>query len=257
MSTQDAVGALEQLGLSNYEARVFVALQRLGSGTAEAISEVSEVPRSQVYGAADDLAERGLVEVTESSPKTYQPVSLAAAREQLTARIERERERAFENLDALQDEAATARRGRGVSTVRGRTPIDERIAALLETAQETAVFVAPEAASLTTEIADTLTEQAAAGVSVTLVTAEPTLDERFADDPLDVIVMGEDNPADFAGRALMVDGATILLAVSTADGSVEEEALWTAESSIGRILAEFMQSGMESGRQRQSGDSPL
>lgn len=250
MSTQDAIVALEQLGLSNYEARVFVALQRLGSGTAEAISEVSDVPRSQVYGAADDLAGRGLVEVTESSPKTYRPVSLAAAREQLTARIERERERAFENLDALQDEAATARRAHGVSTVRGQTPIDERIAALLATAQETAVFVAPEGASLTTEITDALREQAGAGISVTLVTAEPELGDRFANDPLDVIVMGEDNPADFAGRALMVDEATILLAVATDDGRVEEEALWTAESSIGRILAEFMQSGMESGRQR-------
>jgi len=255
MSTQDAVAALERLGLSSYEARVFVALQQLGSGTAEAISDVSEVPRSQVYGAADDLAERGLVEVTESSPKAYRPVSLPAAREQLTARIERERERAFENLDALQDEAAHDRREHGVSTVRGRTPIDERIAELLATAQNTAVFVAPEAASLTTGIADALRERAAADVTVTLVTAEPELGERFADGSVRVIVMGEDNPADFAGRALMVDEATILLAVATEAGSVEEEALWTAESSIGRILAQFMQSGMESGRQRQSEDS--
>jgi hypothetical protein len=61
--------------------------------------------------------------------------------------------------------------------------------------------------------------------------------------------MGEDNPADFAGRALMVDGSTVLLAVAT-DDAVGEEAMWTADTSIGNILAQFMQSGMESGRER-------
>jgi sugar-specific transcriptional regulator TrmB len=252
MSAQDAIAALARLGLSNYEARVFVALQQLGTGTAEAVSDVSEVPRSQVYGAADDLAERGLVEVTETTPKEYRPVSLGAAREQLTAELERERDRAFENLDALRDEAVPQRGSQGVSTLRGRHPIDERITDLLASATEAAVFVAPEADSLSTEIAAALRERATAGVAVTLVTATEDLEQRFADAPVDVIVMGEDNPADFAGRALMVDEATILLAVATDEDSVEEEALWTAESSIGRILAAFMQSGMESGRQRQS-----
>ncbi|WEL21536.1 helix-turn-helix domain-containing protein [Halorhabdus sp. BNX81] len=255
MSTQDAVESLRRLGLSKYEAGVFVALQQLGSGTAEAISDTSDVPRSQVYGAADDLAERGLVEVTQSTPKEYRPVSLTAAREQLTARIERERERAFENLDALQDEAAHDRRVQGVSTVRGRQPIDERIIALLETARDSAVFVAPAGSSLSPDIAASLRERATTGVNVVLVTAEPALGDRFDADPVHVIVMGEDNPADFAGRALMVDEATVLLAVARAEGGTEEEALWTAESSIGRILAQFMQSGMESGRQRQTDES--
>ncbi|WP_158855625.1 TrmB family transcriptional regulator [Halorhabdus sp. CUG00001] len=252
MSAQDAIAALERLGLSNYGARVFVALQQLGTGTAETISDVSEVPRSQVYGAADDLVERGLVEVTETTPKEYRPVSLGAAREQLTAELERERDRAFENLDAIRDEAANQQGSQGVSTLRGRQPIDERIADLLASATEVAVFVAPEADSLSTEIVDALRARASAGVAITLVTATAALQDRFAADPLEVIVMGEDNPADFAGRALMVDEATILLAVATGGDSVTEEALWTAESSIGRILAAFMQSGMASGRERNS-----
>ena len=253
MSSQDAAAALERLGLSNYEARVFVALQQLGSGTADAISNISEVPRSQVYGTADDLAERGLVEVTETTPKEYRPVSLRAARERLTERLERERERAFENLDGLQNAASQEQAGQGVSTLRGRQPIDERIATLLANAEETAVFVAPESASLSPRIADTLDEQAADGVDVTLVTAEERLQDHVSEG-VRVIVMGADNPADFAGRALMVDDATILLAVATEEGSVEEEALWTAESSIGRILAQFMQSGMESGQKRHAAD---
>ncbi|WP_254763976.1 TrmB family transcriptional regulator [Natrinema marinum] len=250
MSTQDAVAALKRLGLPNYEARVFVALQQLGTGTAQEVSDVSDVPRSQVYGAADDLVERGLVEVIESSPKQYRPVSLAAAREQLTDRLERERERAFENLADLRTESSGREDDGSVSTLRGRQPIDDRIAELVGTADSSVVFVAPEGDSLSDRIETALRDRATQGVFVTVVTAEQSERERFADSPITVIVMDEDNPADFAGRALMVDEETVLLSVATDDEVVDEEAMWTAGSSIGRILAQFMQSGIESGRDR-------
>jgi sugar-specific transcriptional regulator TrmB len=249
MSTQDAIAALRRLGLENYQAQVFVALQQLGAGTAADISDVSEVPRSQVYGAADDLVERGLAEVTESTPKEYRPVSLDAARAQLTERIEREQDRAFENLDALRTSEDEPTGEQAVSTLRGHQPIDDRIAELIARARARVVFVAPAASSLSTAIDEALRAAASDGVAVTVVTAEASVRERFADDPVDVVVMGEDNPADFAGRALMVDGSTVLLAVAT-DDAVGEEAMWTADTSIGHILAQFMQSGMESGRER-------
>ncbi|WP_226042250.1 helix-turn-helix domain-containing protein [Natrinema sp. DC36] len=252
MSTRDAVAALKRLGLPNYQARVFVALQELGEGTAQEISDVSEVPRSQVYGTADDLVERGLVELTESSPKRYRPVSLSAAREQLTDRLERERERAFENLAELRTTPPERADDGSVSTLRGRQPIDDRIAELLESADSSAVFVAPSENAISETIETTLRERAAEGVAVTVVTAEESGRERFADSPITVIVMGEDNPADFAGRTLMVDDSTVLLAVATDGDTVAEEAMWTAGSSIGRILAQFMQSGIESGKNRHS-----
>lgn len=251
MSEQDAVTSLQRLGLSSYESRVFVALQRLGTGTAEDVSDVSEVPRSQVYGAADDLAERGLIEVIESSPKRYRPVSLDAAREQLAARLEREQERAFESLDAIRETEPTRTGGQDISTLRGHQPIDERIATLIGRASETVAVVAPAADSLSADIVQTLHDQAEAGVDVTVLTAEPRVADRF-NESVQVIVMDEDNPADFAGRALMVDGTTVLLAVATDDSEpIEEEALWTGDTSIGRILAQFMQSGMDSGTDRQ------
>ncbi|WP_435115331.1 TrmB family transcriptional regulator [Halolamina sp. C58] len=252
MSTRDAVDALKRLGLSNYEARVFAALQRLGTGTAQEISDASAVPRSQVYGAADDLVERGLAELIASSPKEYRPVSLETAREQLGRRLERERDRAFENLAELRTEGDDGGTGGTVATLRGRQPIDDRVDDLLRTATERVVFVAPDARSIPTALAETLRERAREGVAVIVVTAEPGQRERFGDSPVRVFVMDEDNPGDFAGRALMVDGDTVLLSATT-DDAVGEEAMWTAESSIGRILAQFMQSGIDSGMERTDG----
>lgn len=253
MSEREAVAALRTLGLSNYEAQVFVALQELGGGTAQAVSEASAVPRSQVYGAADDLADRGLVEVVESSPKAYRPVDLSTAESLLTERLEAETERAFDRLESIRESTEDRPPESDVSTLRGRRPIDDRVATLVAAAAEQVVFVSPAAASMADSIAAALVDAGETGVSVTVVTAEPALRDRFADDPVEVFVMSADNPADFAGRALMVDEATVLLAAETDGGAIEEEALWTADSSIGRILAAFMRSGMESGRKRQGG----
>lgn len=249
MSTRDAVDALKRLGLSNYEARVFAALQRLGTGTAQAISDHSEVPRSQVYGAADDLAERGLIELVASSPKEYRPVSLETAREQLAQRLDREQDRAFENLHELRTETEDDDATGAVTTLRGRQPIDDRLGDLLRRAEQRVVFVAPDSRSIPTAVAETLRDRARDGVAVVVVTAEPDQRDRFTDSPVRVFVMDEDNPGDFAGRALMVDERTVLLSAVT-DDAVGEEAMWTAESSIGRILAQFMQSGLDSGMER-------
>ncbi len=250
MSEREATDALRTLGLSNYEAQVFVALQKLGSGTAQEVSQLSEVPRSQVYGAADSLAEQGLVEVVEASPKAYRPVALSTARELLNERLERETARAFDRLESLRATEADHGEGRDVSVLRGRQPIDDRIAALVRSADHTVVFVSPTAESMTPDITDALREAAGDDVDVTVVTADHSLDGQFASGPVNVFVMSEDNPADFAGRALMIDDRTVLLAAETEDEPVGEEAMWTGDSSIGRILAAFMRSGMESGRER-------
>ena len=242
MSADEAAEALQRLGLSNYEARVFVALQQLGEGTAQDVSRVSDVPRPQVYGVAEDLAERGLVELVETSPKRYRPVSLAAAREQLSRRLDRETDRAFENLASVREEHADRVQGTDVTTLRGRPPVQERVVELIERADDRVVYVAPSAEQAPPPVADALDGRAAAGVEVTLMTADGSLRERFED--VRVVVTGDDVTA-FTGRTLLVDEATVLLSVVPETG--EELALWTADTSIGRILAQFVHAGMKRG----------
>lgn len=53
---------LEELGLSPYEARVLLALLRLGSGSSVQVATLAKVPRSSSYGVLDELQAKGLVE---------------------------------------------------------------------------------------------------------------------------------------------------------------------------------------------------
>ncbi|WP_115865384.1 TrmB family transcriptional regulator [Halorussus litoreus] len=257
MSAHEAVEALKELGLSNYEAQVFVALQRLGTGTAQEVSQLSDVPRSQVYGAADDLADRGLLEVVESSPKQYRPVSLPTAREQLRARVEREHERAFDNLDALRDEHADRADEGSVSTLHGRHAIHERVVDLVERADDRVILVAGVAELLSDEVVAALRDRADDGASVLVLTTDPAVEELLDGFGGRVVVTsrertGEssDGAGGFTGRTLLVDDATVLLSVVADEDSpepFEETALWTAETRIGHILAAFVHAGMQSG----------
>ncbi|MUV88736.1 hypothetical protein GJ629_01590 [Halapricum sp. CBA1109] len=88
MDDEDAIEGLTRLGLTTYEARVFLALQKLDTGTASEVAEVSEVPRSQVYGTADDLEQRGLIEIQETRPAVYRPVDPDTAEQRLLEQLE-------------------------------------------------------------------------------------------------------------------------------------------------------------------------
>lgn len=77
--TDETVSLLQELGLQEYEARCFLALTQLSSGTAKEIHEISEVPRTRVYDAIRILESQGLVEVQHTSPQQYRAVSVDEA----------------------------------------------------------------------------------------------------------------------------------------------------------------------------------
>ena len=71
MKISEASDALQRIGLSRYEALVFVNLARAGATTAGDIARASGVNRVQTYRALEGLEARGLVEVTLDRPRRY------------------------------------------------------------------------------------------------------------------------------------------------------------------------------------------
>ena len=67
---------LQEIGLSNTEAKVYLALLELGSALAGAITKRSEVNRTNVYDALERLIEKGLVTyVISANRKVFEPVN--------------------------------------------------------------------------------------------------------------------------------------------------------------------------------------
>jgi len=108
----DIESFLESFGLSNYQARVLVALIQCGEGKASDISQLSGVPRAKVYSVLDQLVNLGLIDKRPGRPTYYiakKPEEIlerlrfnveAECREKIR-RIEDEGEKAIQLLEEL------------------------------------------------------------------------------------------------------------------------------------------------------------
>lgn len=245
MTEGDAVASLRRLGLSKYEAQVFIALQRLSTSTARDVARVAEVPRSQVYGAAESLEERGLIEVQQSNPMQYRAVDLEEARERLRHEIEAEHSRAFEFLESVAGSLDNDdERQEAIWTLRGTDTVDERVDRLVQDADEYVVH-GTGADGLDGDVVDALAERATDGVDTTVVSTDRAVLEAFADTDVRTVRLPDELVREewYGERVLVVDGDTVLVSV-LGDGEVpairEETAFWSSETGFATFLVQLI-----------------
>ena len=161
MSTDDtldeAVELLQQLGLKEYEAKCFVGLSRLSTGTAKQLSEITDVPRTRVYDAIRVLEAQGLVVIQHSSPQRFRAVPLEEATDTLRDQYEYRVERLEAALDdAEQIDADEEKEVQEVWAMSGRDAIANRSNTLIRDADEEVVLVVGDGSLLTDELVESL-----------------------------------------------------------------------------------------------------
>ena len=134
-----AIEQLEALGLSAYAARTFVALTTLQCGTAQEVSEVSDVPRTRVYDAVTELKERGLVEIQQSVPKQFWAISAQTAGTKLTQEYQGRIETLVEMLTQIRPQHASTR-AEQLEILHHTEAVENRIQEMLESATETIIY---------------------------------------------------------------------------------------------------------------------
>ncbi|AHG03042.1 transcriptional regulator [Halobacterium sp. DL1] len=174
----EAVEVLQQLGLKEYEARCFVGLSRLNTGTAKQLSELTEVPRTRVYDAIRVLEAQGLVEIQHSSPRQFRAVPLDEATETLRDQYEGRVERLHDALDTVdiveEDDESPVQQ---VWSMAGRTAIENRTNDLIENASEEVVLVVGDESLLTDELVTTLND-IGNGVELVIGALTPSLEDQ-------------------------------------------------------------------------------
>ncbi|MFC6724257.1 TrmB family transcriptional regulator [Halobium palmae] len=224
-----AVEQLQQLGLSAYAARTYVALVGLGSGTAKDVSDVADVPRTRVYDAVEELEDCGLVDVQQSTPRQFWPVSSETAGRKFGREIEH---RIDALLEALEDVEPVSRREQqgGVWTVHGKSSVTDRVLEFFDEAEEEIVYMTVESL-LDGEIVDALRRASERGVSIKLSGHSPSIESRLATEvpeaeTFESLWTWADTPS---GRVMMVDGEKTLASAITNDNpsnGLAETAIW-------------------------------
>ena len=227
-----AVEQLEALGLSSYAARTYVALVSLGGGTAHDVSDVSDVPRTRVYDAAEELRTLGFVDVQQSTPKRFFPISTETTGRHFEQEYRHRVDRLVESLDAIEP-AVTSSEQQGVWTVTGRGTVSRRITDFVDSATDEVVFMSV-GDLLTDDVVDSLRTASERGVSVRLAEMADSAKTTVRDavpgaEPFDSLWVWSDTPA---GRLLMVDQSKTLVSVLVSEvgdrptESEEETAIW-------------------------------
>jgi sugar-specific transcriptional regulator TrmB len=128
------VGHLMKLGLTEYEARVYIATVALGEGTIKAISAESGVPRSRTYDVLERLAEKGMVEAGSSSPRCYRANEPITVSNKLMEDLRRNSDEILGELNRISRTAET--RENPIWTVKGEWAIDHKVSDILERAKD-------------------------------------------------------------------------------------------------------------------------
>ncbi|EMA70735.1 putative transcriptional regulator [Halorubrum aidingense JCM 13560] len=232
---EEAIEVLQQLGLKEYEARCFVGLTRLTTGTAKRLSEVTEVPRTRVYDAIRVLEAQGLVEIQHSSPQQFRAVPLAEATETLRDQYEERVDRlhnALDRVDVVDDDDGSP--VQQVWAMAGRGAIENRTDQLVQKAAEEVVLVIGDDSLLTEDLVETLNELGS-GVELVIGALTKSLQKQIQAAVPDATTFvsglewlrGENTTDDETaiGRLLLVDRSAILVS-SIIPGTREEQAIF-------------------------------
>lgn len=258
---EEATEILQQIGLKEYEARCFVGLTRMSSGTAKQLSDVTDVPRTRVYDAIRVLEATGLVEVQHSSPQQFRAVSLTEATETLQdqheSRIEQLRD-ALQQIDEIKDDEDSSIQE--VWALSGSTAIANRTYSLLDRSNSEVVFVLGTDRLLTDELISRLN-----GLPDTVDLLIGTLTEDLATRIEEVIpsattfvsglgwLKSNDEEETSIGRMLLVDRTAILVS-SIVPHTLEERAIYGSGFGNGlvviarRLLSEGLLPGQDPGQ---------
>lgn len=246
MQDDDAIEGLKRLGLTTYEARVFLGLQKLGSGTASEISNGEDVPRSQVYGAAEGLEERGLVETQQSTPTVYRPIPLKQARTLLFDQLAQTGTETFNYLDSVQETRENQERSESIWLINARDAIVSRSVSIIDSAETRVLYATENPALLDDAILSALQDAAESGVDVVIVSIdEGVLDRIPGDGWYREYRVPEERDIDVStGRLLVADRNTVLLSTlsSTIEGDENQEvAFWTSENPFAAVFVELVE----------------
>lgn len=219
----EAISLLQELGLQEYEARCFMALTRINTGTAKDIHEISDVPRTRVYDALRVLESQGLVEIQHSSPQKFRSVGIDEATQILQQKYENRIDTLETHLEdaekpEVDDEADQIQE---VWALSGHETIETRTCNLIEEAESEVALLVVDEDLLTEEVFDALHDTIDRDVGVIVGGLTESIISRVRSElpsaqvfetELEWLVGAEADTEVAISRVLFIDRETLLIA---------------------------------------------
>ncbi|MFQ6128421.1 MAG: TrmB family transcriptional regulator [Thermoplasmata archaeon] len=160
------IGVLQSLGLSNYEARVYIALVAHGFGDAETIASTARIPRTSSYKALQSLCSKEFAFSTSGRPSIYKP----EMPDRIKERILREVSNAFDKLSSIHEIVRDKGEPQLVFTITGKVRVMTKIGELLDKSSEKFMISTPTFSEIRESHKKRLEAAIRRGIRVTIIT---------------------------------------------------------------------------------------
>ncbi len=157
---------LEGIGLSPYEARVYIALVAHGYGDAETIAQTAKVPRTSAYKILQSLVEKGFAVATEGRPRIYKP----EAPMRVYQRVNEEIKGMFEKLNMLHEVVREKGEPQIIYTIYGKNRVLEKIGELMDKCTRTFIISTPNSSEIYQPLSKKIRHLIERGIEVTVIT---------------------------------------------------------------------------------------
>ena len=223
---QGLLTGLREVGLSRYEAAVYLGLVTDRRARVTEISRRTGVPQPKVYQALDSLVEKGYCTLGSDSVNRYQPVAPEVAMAAHIARLQKEQEetrRLSRSLDALLKE------GEGqelwappVEIVKGVRQISQMMVQRIQSAREEILFFGKSPIVKAREIAQSLADAGTSGIRLRLLYEASYLEQKDAPEEVALYrsMKGEKRVAPTLPTKLVIlDKNIALVSIASSGGS--------------------------------------
>jgi len=94
----ELINGLKAFNLTDYEAKAYIALASLGTASVTEVSQICNVPRSNLYSVLESLNEKGFVDVQKGRPVIFKAVSPEEALEDAERELSERTKKAKESV---------------------------------------------------------------------------------------------------------------------------------------------------------------
>lgn len=161
-----AAEVLGKVGLTQYEARAYIALVARGLGDAASLATAAGIPRTSAYKVLESLADKGYAKPTGGKPILFRPTPPLDVAETLKTAIQE----VFEKLAMLHRVVAEHGEPQLVYLLSGREKVLQKIGELLDQSTEAFILTTPQLADLRDELGKKIQHAVKRGVHVTFIT---------------------------------------------------------------------------------------
>ncbi|MEM2889914.1 MAG: TrmB family transcriptional regulator [Candidatus Hadarchaeum sp.] len=224
---------LRELGLTEYEARVYTALVSAGSSSAGELSGLAGVPYSRIYDIMSRLERRGWVEIQPGRPARYRAKPPAEVLERIKIEWERKFKETSEiiikELEPVYERIAELKRP-DIWVIRGERSLLTKIGEMLTRAQVEVLITVS-----TTKLIEFKTFApilSAKNLKIRLLTDEKSIID------LELPALEARYRKPLFGGGVIIDGREVLLLLTSGE---EKLGIWSDEVGLAKFAKEYFE----------------